>query len=139
MMTAPNLLAEPAREQKKSILDEDHLGRMTLGDRSLEREILEIFARQTTLMLRRIAGAEAANAAAAAHILKGSACGIGAWRVVRAAERLEQAAAGMGDLDEAAAELEAAGTEVRAAIGARLHLRLDEPEADMSGRRSRGH
>ncbi len=96
---------------------------MTLGDRSLEREVLEIFARQTMLMLERIAGAEPARAAAAAHTLKGSARGIGAWRVAQAAERLERGASAKGD-DEAVkaaiAELEAAGLEVREAIGARL-------------------
>lgn len=137
VMTASSLLAEPSREQTLSIIDEDHLGRMTLGDRSLEREVLEIFARQTTLMLSRMAGAEPARAAAAAHTLKGSACGIGAWRVARAAERLEQAAAGVGDFDEAIAELEAASTEVRAAIEARLDNHLHE--ADTFSRRARGH
>jgi HPt (histidine-containing phosphotransfer) domain-containing protein len=128
-MTAASLLAEPRTGQTQSVLDEDHLGRMTLGDRSLEREVLEIFARQTTLTLNRIAGANPARAAAAAHTLKGSACGIGAWRVVQAAERLEQAASDEGDdtaINEAIAELEAAGLEVRTAIGARLGDRLDE-------------
>ena len=49
--------------------------------------------RQTTIMLNRIAGADPPLAAAAAHTLKGSARGIGAWRVARAAELLEQAPA----------------------------------------------
>jgi HPt (histidine-containing phosphotransfer) domain-containing protein len=77
---------------------------MTLGDRRLEREVLEIFVRQTTIMLNRIVGAEPALAAAAAHTLKGSARGIGAWRVARAAELLEQAATGdcsEGGIDDA--------------------------------------
>ena len=87
-MAASSLLAEPNREQTQSIIDERHLGRMTLGDRSLEREVLEIFARQTVLMLERIEGTNPALAAAAAHTLKGSARGIGAWRVAQAAERL---------------------------------------------------
>ena len=52
---------------------------MTLGDRRLEREVLEIFVRQTVIMLERIAGAEPALAAAAAHTLTGSARGIGVW------------------------------------------------------------
>jgi HPt (histidine-containing phosphotransfer) domain-containing protein len=121
-MSALSLWSEPRPEQLDRVLDEVHLGRMTLGDRSLEREVLEVFARQTTLMLGRIVGAEPAYAAAAAHTLKGSARGIGAWRVALAAERLEQAAAGVGDLQGAITALEAAGTEVRALIGARLHL-----------------
>jgi HPt (histidine-containing phosphotransfer) domain-containing protein len=73
-------------------IDQVHLERMTLGDRSLEREVLEIFARQTAMTLERIAGAGPARTAAAAHTLKGSARGIGAWRVAQAAERLEPAA-----------------------------------------------
>lgn len=108
-------------------IDDDHLGRMTLGDRGLEREVLEIFARQTTLTMERIAGAAASSAAAAAHTLKGSARGIGAWRVAQAAERLEQAVA-EGDqalLAAAIAELEAASFEARVAIG----LRLGRPAA----------
>jgi len=129
-MTAASLLILPDQEQKPTTIDEVHLGRMTLGDRSLEREVLEIFARQTTLTLKRLAGAEPARAAAAAHTLKGSARGIGAWRVARAAERLEQAAAGEGDdeaMNAAITELEAASLEVCAAIGMRFGDRLDEP------------
>ncbi len=135
-MTAASLLILPDQEQKPATIDEVHLGRMTLGDRSLEREVLEIFARQTTLTLKRLAGAEPARAAAAAHTLKGSARGIGAWRVARAAERLEQAAAGEGDdeaMNAAITELEAASLEVCAAIGMRFGDRLDEPCSDAFG------
>lgn len=131
-MAILSLPAEPTREQTRSVIDQEHLERMTLGDRSLEREVLEIFARQTVLTFQRITGADPAGAAAAAHTLKGSACGIGAWRVVRAAERLEQAAADEGDdaaIAEAIAELAAAGLEVRTAIGARLGDRLNGPAA----------
>ena len=102
------------------VLDEHHLRQMTLGDQSLEREVLQVFARQITLMLKRIACAEPTHAAAAAHTLKGSARGLGAWRVAEAAEQLEQAATGLGNLSEAIAELEIASNEVRSAIEARL-------------------
>jgi HPt (histidine-containing phosphotransfer) domain-containing protein len=114
----------PAREQCSGSIDHVHLERMTLGDRSLEREVLEIFVRQTALTLQRIAGASPARTAAAAHTLKGSARGIGAWRVAEAAERLEQAATGVADaaaLLAAIVELEAASVETRVAIG--VHLR----------------
>ncbi len=130
-MTTVSLFVEPGLDQP-SIIDERHLGQMTLGDRSLEREVLEIFARQTVLMLERITGAEPALAAAAAHTLKGSARGVGAWRVAQAAERLERAAAGKAGRDamnEATAELEAASVEVRAAIGLRLGEPLDRARA----------
>ena len=101
-------------------LDEHHLREMTLGDQNLEREVLQVFARQISLMLNRIARAEPAHAAAAAHTLKGSALGLGAWRVAQAAERVEQAATGLGNLAEAVAELDIAAGEVRGAIEARL-------------------
>jgi HPt (histidine-containing phosphotransfer) domain-containing protein len=94
-------------------IDRMHLARMTLGDRSLEREVLQLFVRQTTIMLARIAGATPALAAACAHTLNGSARGIGAWRVARAAERLEAAAANAMDTDGAMDELVAASAEAR--------------------------
>jgi len=105
-----------------AVIDEVHLGRMTLGDTRLEREILEIFVRQIGLTLTRIAGAAPAVAAAAAHTLKGSARGIGTWRLAHAAEQVE-AAAGRGNaevLSAATAELKAACLEVCAAIDVRL-------------------
>jgi HPt (histidine-containing phosphotransfer) domain-containing protein len=132
-MTASRLLTTLASDRKPLVIDEDHLGRMTLGDRRLEREVLELFLRQTTLMLDRIVGAEPPLAAAAAHTLKGSARGIGAWRVARAAELLEDAACGDGgsaasgrDLDDAIEELKAASLEASAAIAARLTVLLAE-------------
>ena len=93
-------------------------------------------------MLDRIMGAEPPVAAAAAHTLKGSARGIGAWRVARAAEGLERAAGGevaeacvrSGDndtLEGAVAELKAASLEAGAAIAARLTALL----AGHAGRR----
>jgi len=128
-MTAPSLLATPGREQMPAIIDADHLRRMTLGDRSLEREVLEIFARQTVLTLQRMAGLEPALAAAAAHTLKGSARGIGAWRVARAAEAVEQAVAagGTAAMNAALTQLAAASLEARAAIDARLGGRAEPP------------
>jgi HPt (histidine-containing phosphotransfer) domain-containing protein len=100
-------------------IDDEHLAQMTFGDRHLEREVLEIFRRQAAIMLGRIGGVEPAAAAAAIHTLKGSARGIGAWRVARAADRLEQAC---GEAERAActAELQAATLDARAAIDARL-------------------
>ena len=77
-MTAPSALSAAGSDRQCAVIDDDHLSRMTLGDRRLEREVLEIFVRQTVIMLERIAGAEPALAAAAAHTLTGSARGIGA-------------------------------------------------------------
>jgi len=129
-MTASRSASAP-HDRRPTAIDEDHLARMTLGDRRLEREVLEIFVRQTTIMLEHIMSAEPAVAAAAAHTLLGSARGIGAWRVARAAERLEHVAGGdEAEVDEAIAELEAASLEASAAIGARLTVPLAEVARD---------
>jgi HPt (histidine-containing phosphotransfer) domain-containing protein len=122
------LAATTDRDRKPTVIDDTHLQRMTLGDRRLEREVLELFVRQTTIMLGRIVGAQPAMAAAAAHTLKGSARGIGAWRVARAAELVENAAGGEsaagaivpGAMEDAVTELKSASLEASAAIGSRL-------------------
>jgi HPt (histidine-containing phosphotransfer) domain-containing protein len=79
-------------------IDLVHLARMTLGERSLEREVLELFDRQATLLLERMQSAPAAVLPSLAHTLKGSARAIGAGGVARAAETVEL----MGAVDEAA-------------------------------------
>ena len=70
-------------------IDLVHLARTTLGERALEREVLQLFDRQSSMLIARMRGAAPAAVAALAHTLKGSARGIGAWRVARAAEQLE--------------------------------------------------
>ena len=98
-------------------IDLVHLARMTLGERSLEREVLQLFDRQSTLLLGRMRVAPPANVGTFAHTLKGSARGIGAWRVARAAEALEAA-----DATEAGAALDrlAAVTQEACAVIAEL-------------------
>lgn len=131
-MSGSSAVASPDRERTPTVIDETHLERMTLGDRRLEREVLELFVRQTTIMLGRIVGADPAMAAASAHTLKGSARGIGAWRVARAAEMVESAVAGEGGaaaMDEAVTELKSASLEASAAIGARLSGLAELPRA----------
>ncbi len=73
-------------------IDLVHLTRMTLGERSLEREILQLFVRQAENLVARMRAAEPRSAAELAHTLKGSARGVGAWRAARAAEAAELAA-----------------------------------------------
>jgi HPt (histidine-containing phosphotransfer) domain-containing protein len=98
-------------------IDLVHLARMTLGDRSLEREVLQLFDRQATLLIARMRSAAPGGAATLAHTLKGSARGIGAWRVARAAEALELAgAANAGDVVGALERLAAATDEACAVI-----------------------
>jgi Hpt domain len=124
----PSGLRVAAAVPRQGVIDEEHLGQMTFGDRRLEREVLEIFRRQAAIMLGRIGGSEPATASVAVHTLKGSARGIGAWRVARAAERLEQARAET-ERSAAIGELTAATVEARAAIDAKLED-YSNPAAD---------
>jgi HPt (histidine-containing phosphotransfer) domain-containing protein len=90
---------------------------MTFGDRSLEREVLELFDRQSAvLMVRMRAGGDDA-VAPLAHTLKGSAAGIGAVRVAHAADAAEQSA-GMSasECSQAVDRLAQAVDEARALI-----------------------
>jgi HPt (histidine-containing phosphotransfer) domain-containing protein len=70
-------------------IDINHLARMTLGERELEREVLTLFAQQSTDLLVRLEKLPR-EGASLAHTLKGSARGIGAFAVADAADRLEQ-------------------------------------------------
>jgi HPt (histidine-containing phosphotransfer) domain-containing protein len=97
-------------------IDLVHLARTTLGDRSLEREVLQLFDRQSTLLIARMRTAAPAGVATLAHTLKGSALGIGAWRVARAAEALELAGTRDGEIGGALDRLNAASEEARAVI-----------------------
>ncbi len=74
-------------------IDRSQLARMTFGDRSLEREVLQLFDRQAGLLLARMQSQEAAAVATLAHTLKGSAASIGATDVMLAAAAVEYAGA----------------------------------------------
>jgi HPt (histidine-containing phosphotransfer) domain-containing protein len=67
-----------------------HLSRYTLGERALEREVLELFCTQSAVYLERLRQASCDRQwQEAAHALKGSALAIGAWRAAAAAARAE--------------------------------------------------
>ena len=89
---------------------------MTLGDRGREREVLALFDRQATILVARMRAAPPGSVTSVAHTLKGSARGVGAWRVAAAAEAVERASAGEGDLSAAIGRLTAAADEARAVI-----------------------
>jgi HPt (histidine-containing phosphotransfer) domain-containing protein len=89
-------------------IDTQHLARMTLGETSLQREVLVLFDRQADVLLPRIRRGAPPLAATLAHTLKGSALGIGAFNVARAAEAVE-----LGASEDAAA---AAAIETLAAV-----------------------
>ena len=71
-------------------IDFDHLRRMTLGDNSLEREVLAMFSGQAAELAAALAQLPP-EAATLAHKLKGSARAIGAFHVAAAAADLETA------------------------------------------------
>ena len=120
-VSAPPLVpSEPATTAAQPVIDLVHLGRMTLGEKSLEAEVLALFDRQASMLLARMETARPAAAAAFAHTIKGSARGIGAWQVAEAAEAVERAADGSADLAAAIARLAAAINETRTVIAGLL-------------------
>ncbi|MCC6779341.1 MAG: Hpt domain-containing protein [Hyphomicrobiales bacterium] len=76
-----------------SAIDLPHLRRMTLGERSLEAEVLALFNRQAGMLLARMRSGPPAAVAACAHTLKGAALGVGAWCVADACRAVEASAA----------------------------------------------
>ena len=97
-------------------IDLSHLARMTLGDTSLEREVLQLFDRQAEMLLSRMRR-DPLNSSGYAHTLKGSSSGIGAWKVANAAAAVGPAAsAGSADVVAAIERLGAAIDEARAVI-----------------------
>jgi HPt (histidine-containing phosphotransfer) domain-containing protein len=100
-------------------IDFAHLRTMTLGDESLEREVLAMFAGQAAELAAALAQLPP-DAAAIAHKLKGSARAIGAMRVASAAADLETALQNGDDPANLLAALDDAVGEARAAIDAIL-------------------
>ena len=105
MAAAMNRSALPAEVPGTGAIDTGHLSRMTLGELSLQREVLALFDRQADLLLPRMRAGAPGVVAASAHVLKGSAAGIGAFRVMQAAGVVEQAQS-VNDPAAAAAALE---------------------------------
>lgn len=100
------------------VIDVAHLTRMTLGEKSLEGEVLHLFARQASLLSARMMRAAPDATASFAHTLKGSARGIGAWQVAIAAEVVERAtiATDPAELADALDRLAVAVDEARSMI-----------------------
>jgi HPt (histidine-containing phosphotransfer) domain-containing protein len=121
--------AAPPEEGRKSSsrpVDLVHLSRYTLGERALEREVLQLFCTQSTIYLERLREARSdKDWTDAAHSLKGSAYAVGAWWAAEAAERAE-ALSGEA-LAQARAlrlrEIESSVREAEAYIGALLENR----------------
>jgi HPt (histidine-containing phosphotransfer) domain-containing protein len=93
-MAQPAKVIDRASGAVATVIDRSHLASMTLGDRDLEREVLQLFDRQADLLLLRMRGGAPQAVAALAHTLRGSASSIGANKIASAAETVEQAAGG---------------------------------------------
>ncbi|MDX3925404.1 MAG: Hpt domain-containing protein [Shinella sp.] len=90
-------------------IDLVHLARQTMGDKVLELEVLQIFARQARQGMKELAAADTTARTAIAHRLKGAARAVGAGAVAGAAQTLEQnpaSAAAMATFAAAVVEAE---------------------------------
>src|SRR5262249_62097055 len=104
-VTARHDTADPENASLERAIDLVHLARMTFGDRSLEREVLQLFDRQAPILMAKVHEGSRGAIGALAHTLKGSARGLGADRLAAAAEAVERAsAAGRDPGPPAAAE-----------------------------------
>jgi HPt (histidine-containing phosphotransfer) domain-containing protein len=110
-----NWMPSPPLAPDDSPIDIEHLQRMTLGDASLEREVLAMFSAQAISLIGTLAIVPS-DAGALAHTLKGSARAIGAFGVADAAGHLEVAILNGDDLSEALTELNDAVAQARTAI-----------------------
>lgn len=100
-------------------IDRKHLARYTLGDKSLETEVLGLFLEQLPNTVEQMRSAATdKDWLRAAHTLKGSSRCVGAWRLARMAEQAER----MGGIGnrlaclEAVLRIEAAVEEARSFI-----------------------
>jgi len=105
-------------------IDLDHLGKMTLSDSALEREVLLLFVEQTAKLMRTLASVPD-DAVTLAHTLKGSARAIGAFGVAEAAAALEAALQANSGAREAIMRLDAEVEQARQA--AAMLLARSEP------------
>lgn len=86
---APDSPGNSAATGRKPI-DFAHLAQQTMGDKALEIEVLQLFARQARQIMKDTVEAEGIVRAQAAHRLKGAALAIGATDVASAAGAIEK-------------------------------------------------
>lgn len=79
-----------ARARSRPI-DLAHLSRQTMGDRTLEQEVLGLFLQQAVSIREALTGASIAERLRLAHGLKGSARGVGAFAIADCAAEIEAA------------------------------------------------
>jgi HPt (histidine-containing phosphotransfer) domain-containing protein len=111
--------AEAGVATVRPALDLSHLRRFTLGNRELEREVLQLFAEQAPRTLRDMQLASSSKAwRDAAHTLKGSASAVGANAIARAAAEAEKLNGDPDTWPEMLERLRSAVLEARAFIAA---------------------
>ena len=94
-MTPANIAFEAPTHLRGAIpsssrpIDLVHLASQTMGDKGLEMEVLQMFARQARRCIQELSTGDADTIRASAHRLKGAAMAVGAFRVTTAAEELE--------------------------------------------------
>ena len=72
------------------MIDLQHLSRQTQGNQSLEREVLDLFLRQSKLQIERLKAEESEkDKREVAHAIHGAALAIGAFEIARIAAELE--------------------------------------------------
>lgn len=82
----------------KRPIDLVHLARQTSGDKLLELEVLQAFARQARSSMNELASGDAGRIREIAHRLKGAALAVGAFCVSEAAEKIESGETGAAEI-----------------------------------------
>lgn len=83
--------AESYFDPKQRPVDLTHLSRYTMGNSAIEREVLELFRRQTRLYFEKLSQATSNDSwREAARVLKASARSVGAWQLLQTAQTAEQ-------------------------------------------------
>lgn len=71
-------------------IDFEHLSRQTIGDRDVEREVLDMFVHQALSVRDAIVPADLAERLSLCHALKGAARGVGAFPIADCVAALEE-------------------------------------------------
>ncbi|WP_438748042.1 Hpt domain-containing protein [Pararhizobium sp. O133] len=74
---------------KSRPIDLVHLATQTMGDKLLEIEVLQMFARQTRQLMKELSSDDAEVRGATAHRLRGAALAVGAFGVAHSADAVE--------------------------------------------------
>jgi HPt (histidine-containing phosphotransfer) domain-containing protein len=81
-----NAVACPSRGRP---IDLVHLARQTMGDKALEIEVLQMFARQSRQIVQALGSEDSQQRQAAVHRLRGAALAVGAFNVATLAAAIE--------------------------------------------------